>query len=153
MKVSECIIRVGVKVLFAREQTNKAISKWDPDPFTVVYIKGSLLTAERKHPQSQTVTRNSSFFKIFRYDFEEEENFTTKIRVPLVEVVSQPLVRDPVVTISDSETIEPETDILRNSFQVQNNQVQHEAYIMPANKVGHPTKEQAALKEAERIIT
>ena len=60
MKTQECKFRVGDKALLAREQTNKAISKWDPDPFTVVFMNG-LMTGERAYPKFQVVTRNSSF--------------------------------------------------------------------------------------------
>lgn len=50
MRAREFKIRVGDSVLFAREQTSKAISKWDPDPFTVVFMNGRLVTEERIYP-------------------------------------------------------------------------------------------------------
>lgn len=66
-------IGVGSLVLLKRPQTSKDISPWDPDPFRVTSVKGSLITAYRKYPLSQTIARNSAFFKLYHYDGSEDE--------------------------------------------------------------------------------
>ena len=66
MKAKECPIRVQDKVLFKRDVVRKDVSPWDPDPFTVVEIKGSLITANRQYPRYQCKTRNSFNFKLYR---------------------------------------------------------------------------------------
>ena len=40
------------------------MSPWDRDPFRVISMNGSLVTAQRSSPKNQCITRNSSFFKI-----------------------------------------------------------------------------------------
>ena len=64
MRTRERLLRVGSRVLFKRERLRKNMSHWDPDPFTIEQLNGSLVTASRRYPRAQTVTRNSSFFKL-----------------------------------------------------------------------------------------
>lgn len=59
---------IGVGNLLKREQSSKRISPWDPDPYRVTHLNGSLVTATREYPNSQTVVRNSSFFKLYWYE-------------------------------------------------------------------------------------
>jgi hypothetical protein len=66
MRAIEPTIFIGSKVLIKLEKVNKLTPAWDPNPFTVVAIKGSMVTAERSG--SNPVTRNSSFFKLYRFD-------------------------------------------------------------------------------------
>ena len=59
MRVKECGIEVGCKVLLKLKPHTKSTSKWDKDPYVVVEIKGSMVTAAR---HNHALTRNSSFF-------------------------------------------------------------------------------------------
>lgn len=60
MRVCEPQIRVGRRVLVKLEQKLKSDPFWDPDPYVVVQVKGSLVTAKRG---SKETTRNICFFK------------------------------------------------------------------------------------------
>ncbi len=55
MKAKECNIRVN-------DQVNKTTPAWDPDPYVVTHIKGSMVTVKR---EGRVLSRNSSFFKLF----------------------------------------------------------------------------------------
>ena len=66
MKVKECPLRSGDKVLFKRDAIRKDMSHWDPNPFTITAVKGALVTANRIYPWQQCISRNSSCFKLFR---------------------------------------------------------------------------------------
>ena len=57
---SECKLKMGDAVLARQEKKNKLSSIFDPVPFKITAIKGSMITATRS---SKTITRNSSFFK------------------------------------------------------------------------------------------
>lgn len=63
MRARECPIRVGDMVLHKWARPDKSKSIWDPNPYEVVTMKGSMVTAKRSEPEHK-VTRNSSFFKI-----------------------------------------------------------------------------------------
>jgi hypothetical protein len=82
MKSKECPIRQGDKVLFKRDITRKDVSPWDPDPFTVVLVKGSLVTESRLYPKQQSITRNSSCFKLYRGVDAAEMQVTTTVQPP-----------------------------------------------------------------------
>lgn len=55
--------KIGDRVLVKRPKVNKFSTPFDPRPYTVVNIKGSMISA-RLH--GNTITRNSSFFKLYR---------------------------------------------------------------------------------------
>ncbi len=72
MGAREPQIQVGMKVLLKVERKRKADPRWDPQPYTIIAIKGTMVTAKRGDIK---VTRNSSGFKPY-YAFVEEENGT-----------------------------------------------------------------------------
>jgi len=53
-------LNIGDKVIVLRPRTNKLTSLYDPEPYSVTKIKGSMITATRP---DHTITRNSSHFK------------------------------------------------------------------------------------------
>ena len=59
-KAKESKLEIGDIVLVRQEKKNKMSSFFDPIPFRVVEVKGSMITAARR---DKTITRNSSFFK------------------------------------------------------------------------------------------
>jgi len=61
-KVKECSLELGDMVLFRWHRTKKYMPLWDPVPYEVVEIKGSMIKGSRS---DHTVTRNSSFFKLW----------------------------------------------------------------------------------------
>jgi hypothetical protein len=74
MRAQDARIGVGSRVLLKRSRTNKTMSAWDPDPFTVTAVLGSMVTAARAYPAKQELTRNSSMFKPFRFSEDEDED-------------------------------------------------------------------------------
>ena len=70
MRAREPDINIGDQVLIKLTSLSKSTPSWDPDPYVVTSIKGSMITATRA---GASVTRNSSFFKVLVGDFEEEE--------------------------------------------------------------------------------
>ena len=55
-----CTLALGDTVLVRQQKRNKITPYYDPAPYTVIAVKGSMVTAERKGCQ---IVRNSSFFK------------------------------------------------------------------------------------------
>jgi transposase InsO family protein len=60
MRACEPQIQVGARVLLKSEQHKKSDPKWDPNPYTVEEVRGTMVTAKRG---GSLVTRNVSFFK------------------------------------------------------------------------------------------
>ena len=54
------VIRIGDSVLVKQRQHRKSAPLYDPEPYTVIHRKETLLTAKRR---GQEITRNISFFK------------------------------------------------------------------------------------------
>ena len=102
MRAKECTIAVGCKVLIKQERVNKSTSPWDPKPFLVTNVNGSMITAAG---HDKVTTRNSSFLMPYRP--EEGERiacFSTK----------KPK------TISHSQQINPDIIIERRELMIQN---------------------------------
>ena len=76
MRVKECGLEVGCKVLLKLKPHRKSTSKWDRIPYEVKEVKGRMVTAAR---HDHTITRNSSFFKRFRYDLHESMSENDKV--------------------------------------------------------------------------
>jgi len=53
-------LNIGDKVIVLRPRTNKLSSLYDPEPYSITKIKGSMITATRPDHE---ITRNSSHFK------------------------------------------------------------------------------------------
>ena len=62
MGAKDSKMEVGDKVLIKYDNKTKYMTHWDPIPYTIVNIKGSMITACRK---DKTRTRNSSWFTKF----------------------------------------------------------------------------------------
>ena len=71
MRVKECNIRLGSLVLVKLKKISKSTPSWDPNPYQVTAVNGSMITAMR---HGYSTTRNSSFFKLFRFDDTDSEN-------------------------------------------------------------------------------
>ena len=56
-------IHIGDTVLFQQKKTSKLTTKFDPNPFKVVRIKGTMITAVRNE---KYVTRNALLFKTLK---------------------------------------------------------------------------------------
>ena len=71
MPIREILIKVGDKVLIKLKKQPKDTPVRDIEPYTVIEVNGSLVTASRPN---HVTTRNLSFFKRYRQvDFEEKE--------------------------------------------------------------------------------
>lgn len=134
MHTRECDINIGSKVLLKRERVNKAVSPWDPDTYEVTHMKGSLVTARRSYPFPHETTRNSSFFKPFRYDEDEEPS-------------------DEPVVIGESESLNEERKEMHDPIsEAQATSTTQNIVSVPIKKkmVGRPSVHQAKLNEQER---
>lgn len=60
MHAKESRICIGANVLMHRDTKHKAMSPWDPVPFVVTAVNGTMVTASRF---GHSTTRNSSWFK------------------------------------------------------------------------------------------
>ena len=71
MNVKESSIREGSKVVTRWCRNNKSKALWDPLPYVVTNVKGTMVTAKRDNPLHQ-LTRNSSKFKEINCENNEE---------------------------------------------------------------------------------
>jgi hypothetical protein len=69
MGARELQIQVGMKVLLKAERERKSDPIWDPQPYTVTALKGTMSTAMRGR---RGVTRNCSWFKPY-YSFGQKQ--------------------------------------------------------------------------------
>jgi hypothetical protein len=58
LHTKEVSLQVGDKVLVKQNQTNKTMTPFDPSPFEITAIKGTMITARNSN---KTITRNISF--------------------------------------------------------------------------------------------
>jgi hypothetical protein len=64
MRAREPTIAIGDSVLIKLKKHRKATASWDiSEPYTVIAIRGSMITASRS---DREITRNSAAFKLFR---------------------------------------------------------------------------------------
>ncbi len=84
MRTRESLIYVGSQVLAKQTQTRKNVSAFDPNPYVVIGINGSMVTARR---ENQILTRNSSFFKVLHFaDDSDEDSFNKNLGEATVEI-------------------------------------------------------------------
>jgi glycogen debranching enzyme len=181
MRVTKSNIDIGSLVLIKLKKERKSTPIWDPDPYRVIAINGSQITASR---HDRTTSRNSSFFKLFRYNDDED----------LVEHTA-PLRKPSIVTSTDTEStsnpvspksaqasnfVEPGEELntaiqrqvsFNDEIVVINSNVDNEIEPLvepspvitpapiiapkpnkPTAKLGRPTKEESDIKEQNRIM-
>jgi hypothetical protein len=71
MRAQESSISIGSRVLVQQGQPRKNVSILDPEPYTVVGINGSMVTAQRR---GHNITRNSSFFKVVHWHDDSDDD-------------------------------------------------------------------------------
>ena len=64
-------IGVGDLVLVKNCRTSKSEPYYDPEPYVVIYKKGTMITARRK---DRKITRNATWFKVIPDDSRSSEN-------------------------------------------------------------------------------
>jgi hypothetical protein len=144
MRVKECGIEVGCKVLLKLKPHRKSTSKWGKDPYVVKEVNGSMVTAAR---QNHLVTRNSSFFKRFRYDLEEDIVATDP-----VEMVTEASANESQPTLA----VARKNNTGREGEGVETNEIvstETNPGSEAPNKVGRPTTEQSRANAANRAHT
>ena len=158
MKVKECPLRSGDKVLFKRDAIRKDMSHWDPNPFTITAVKGSLVTANRIYPRQQSISRNSFCFKLFRGQ-EENESLISEQTIPNTHSKTTPesLELQPVAEFGDQQpAIEytVQTDELQANEADQMSQevqgIDEQVSNKQTRKKGRPLKEESEKIEIER---
>jgi hypothetical protein len=70
MRARECCLAVGDLVLVQQPKVRKSTTRWDPSPYVIEGISGSMITATR---HGHTITRNSSHFKLYWPDCDDHE--------------------------------------------------------------------------------
>jgi hypothetical protein len=164
MRAREGSIGIGSIVLVKQERKNKLMPAWDPNPYTVTLINGSLITAKRTYPTHHEITRNSSFFK--RYIYYDDEN-SNEIPAPTPgEIKTGPVAEssDPVKegyintstsTTESSGTTGPEISLAQAAESSDPSTIELQATESSdqstgnndTTKRGRPTKEQSILNE------
>jgi hypothetical protein len=160
MRVREPQIKVGARVLLKVEQRKKADPIWDPVPFIVTAIKGTLVTAQRDERQ---VTRNVSFFKPYHAYGDQLSADTTAPAQPSptqlptsqtstsqASLVQQPQLHTPAEqTPSPNQSSRVQTSTTQDTHPAQNQQIPaNEATT--ARKTGRPTKAEAQRRAHEQ---
>ena len=69
-------LAVGDCVLIRQPAKSKVTPPFDPDPFTVIEVKGSMITVQRK---GKRITRNTSFFKKFNHPLQTPIEHPTRL--------------------------------------------------------------------------
>jgi hypothetical protein len=142
MKANECQIRVGDKVLCKQAIMSKSDSCWDPNPFVVVSIKGSMIKASRTYPKQMSLVRNSSFFKLY-WGWSEREGRGSKSE----EVQHDSVQMDVEASVASGENRPPDQD---PAWVAVLPGTSGSGERKAARSVGRPTKEQAVEIEKER---
>jgi transposase InsO family protein len=75
LRVKPVCFKVGDLVLVKQQRTNKSMSHFEPVPYRIKAIKGTMITATSK---GRSTTRNVSFFKEWRGESGEEEEAVLK---------------------------------------------------------------------------
>ena len=134
MKVRECRLTVGDLVLVQQPQTQKSSTKWDPCPYVVETVVGSMITAARA---DHTITRNSSHFKLYLAECDHLE---------IVENAADP---------EGPSEAQGESESLANSISKSSSSEARaaEAESNSRNRRGRHTKAQAADLERQRRET
>ena len=141
MGAREPQIQVGMKVLLKVERKRKADPRWDPQPYTITAIKGTMVTAKRGDVE---VTRNSSWFKPY-YAFVEEENGTFQTyQSPVEATVSW----ERTSKSQDADQVAP-TPRQHAEAQEVNPQASSEDQAAKRRR-GRPTKEESLRRAQER---
>ncbi len=126
MRARECQIRLGSLVLIKLKKINKSTPTWDPNPYEITNINGTQMTARR---HNHTTTRNSSFFKLYRHDFDDDEpTVMERKETPIIPIVIVP------VETEESNGTSDRTDANQDEARLRAAPIQV--------KLGRPTKEQ-----------
>ena len=131
MKVKECLLKIGDRVLLRWNRTNKTMSIWDPNPYTVQETKGSMISASRTFPDNHSLTRNSSYFKLFRVYNDEEDILSRR----------EDKCQGASVTMETSKTNEVEVETMVNTESVPKKR-----------RLGRPTAQEQKLINEERSL-
>jgi hypothetical protein len=154
MHVRESSIFIGSKVLARQTKTHKNTSTWDPDPYQVINIHGSMVTATRS---GQTITRNSSCFKAADWysSDEDEQSRDAASKGPIATSVPMPQEHtqtggfSPTATNSGYENEITTNQNKRNGIpNYKKKQVRFNSER--TGKPGRPTKAESLAKEAVR---
>ena len=156
-KVKECSLQLGDMVLFRWHRTKKHMPMWDPVAYEVVDIKGSMIKASRS---DHTVTRNSSFFKLWdtvgsNKEPELIEGQALADKVPVEQQVSpgQVLVEDPSLSVGDElvrsrrkDGVIPKYKVGRPTLEQQVERKERAAEVLKANELLNPPRRSVRIR-------
>jgi len=141
MRVKEPIITIGSKVLIKLKRNRKSDSEWDVKrPYVVTAVKGSMVTDSR---DDHTTTRNSSCFKLYRFDLDEDE-LTVQVDAekPTAPGVSFSEAREEAPPVSSPQETHPQDVIVEmepgTSSETAEGQALPAATSKPPGKRGRP---------------
>ena len=164
MRVKECGIVVGCKVLIRLKTHKKSTPKWDGKPYVVTEVNGSMVTAAR---HNHVTTRNSSFFKRFRFAISEANKNEPESGESLVETpqtaieTPQTAIETPQTNIENPQTAsetpqvpienfrEGEVDVGRETITPTKSNPYVQAPVRVPGKIVRPTLEQIKINEAK----
>ncbi len=142
MRAREPTIFVGSRVLIKQDKKNKMTSKWDPNPYEVTAIEGTRVTAER---DGRSITRNVSFFKLFRFD--DEDDFESKGQQRLMIGSETQIAQEPSISLRSEGGPAQEEEQGGPAIDPEHKQMARQAQIQPSGRRGRPTTENAARKK------
>jgi hypothetical protein len=120
LQTKKVSLQVGDRVLVKQNQTNKTISPYDPNPFEITSIKGTMITAKNKN---KTITRNISFFKLWRGEMTKDEVSRQESRVVTKESkLNEKLTHESksVKKFSTVEIVRQDQKFIENDLQLNN---------------------------------
>ena len=170
MRATEPALSVGDLVLLKLKKQRKSTPIWDPDPYRVAHINGTLITAAR---DDQTTTRNSSCFKLFKQNNDDDDEFFSTTS-PTAIAQSPPSTPSPQTNSNPATNTTPanatsprhvsinleapeelEAVVIPPNNDTNNDKVTHPVTTtsVPTQRPGRPNKEQAAINAANRAAS
>ena len=140
MRAREPTITLGSKVVIQLKKKCKSDSGWDIErPFEVIAIKGSMITAKR---HDHTTTRNSSCFKLYRYESNENEPIAMEAmpQLPQRSILKK---REEAAPVQTSRTNEdpPSNEATQSDTELPSNEATQPDPELPSNEATQPDPE------------
>ncbi len=159
LRTKEVSFQVGDHVLVKQNQTNKTMTPFDPIPYEIRAIKGTMITASNS---KKTITRNISFFKRWRGEIRIDEARKEKTnKRPMGEsksdqkscsiveieietqepITNEPQVANDVLTRDIEQSAEPVMDDAANNAMIDQSMVDSEEFGSPNTSLENASSE------------
>ena len=132
-------LKCGDLVLVKQKKMNKLSTPYDPIPYIVEKVKGSMIVAERSLGKRKSITRNSSEFRKLETDLSR-----IKAKEPVEIEVPEEIEDEPIQLRTEEPEVEQEPEIEEiNTEGVANNNIP----IKHVNQRGREIKEPVWMKD------